>query len=469
MVQLSRRLPIFALLCLALISVDATAQGMRGTGSLTLAPMDRELGLNAGTFTILPYLRMGYGYNSNLFNNDDTAWEAPVSAQFLQIAPGFSVDSKNGQNVGIKLAAEANWDQYLSDRPRVEEQSNLGGTISARAVFFQQSPVSLVLRDRFKRALEQRNYESTRNYNRTVNKVGGGVIFKPGGGALEVKAMYDFASDFFTDVDADWGDLLVHDVSVSGTWKFFPFTAFVLDGNWQQRSYAADSQGRYGELTDSAPLRVRVGVNGFITKKLSLLLLLGYGNSFHEKHEVAAGATINPNENDSFNMAVGEARLSFKFSPNTIIQGGYRYDFADSLFTNYTEYHKVNVNLLQRIAGRVDLEVDVAYLYRIYSELPKAYFEESTDQDGKSALWGLLTGYDRTDMVLLAKLKATVDITRFLAFEATYEMELNNDPLQSRDAIFGACLDAKCGTAGSFVDYVGYKRHLIFANLVLRY
>jgi hypothetical protein len=469
MEHLSRKLPIVLLVCMSLISLQAAAQGMRGTGSLKLGPMDRELGLNAGTFKILPHLRFGYGYNSNVFNSDDTTWESPISAQYLRIAPGFDIANKNGKNVGIKLGAQANWDQYLSDNSRVEDQSNLGGKISARATFFQISPVSLILQDNFRRALERRNFESTRNFNRNVNRVGGGVLFKPGGGALEMKALYNFASDFFTDVDSDWGDLLVHDISVSGTWKFFPFTAFVLDANWQQREYLADKQGRYGELTNSAPLRIRVGVNGFITKKLSLLLLLGYGNSFHEKHKVAADATINPNENDSFNMPVGEVRLSFKFSPNTIVQGGYRYDFADSLFSNYTEYHRVNLNFLQRIAGRVDLEADVAFMYRIYAQLPKAYFQEATDVDAQASLYGLTTGYERNDMVLLAKLKATVDITRFLAFEAVYELELNNDPLRDRADIFGACLDANCDKPGVTYDYVGYKRHVVFANLVLRY
>ena len=469
MKRLSPRLPIVVLVCLSLVSFEAIGQVQRGTGSLTLGPMERELGLNAGTFKIFPRLRVGYGYNSNLFNNDDTAWEAPVGAQYLQIAPGLLIANKNGKNVGIKLGAEANWDQYISDSKQVSDHSNLGGNISARAVFFKLSPVRLIVEDRFRRALERRNYESTRNFNRNLNSVGGGLLFKPGGGALEVKALYHFASDYFTDVDSDWGDLHTHDVSVAGTWKFFPFTAFVLDANYQQRAYVADGQGRYGELTNSTPLRIRAGVNGFITKKLSLLLLVGYGNSFHEKHVVGADATVNPNENDSFNMAIGEARLSFKFSPNTIVQGGYRYDFMDSLFSNYTEYHRVNFNVLQRIAGRVDLEVDVAYLYRIYAQLPKAYFETSSDDSASGALWGLLTGYDRVDTVLLAKLKATVDITRFLAFEASYEMELNNDPLQNRAAIFGSCLDAKCESPAGTRDYVGYKRHVVFGNLVLRY
>ncbi len=469
MEHLSRKLPIVLLVCLSLVSFQAAAQGMRGTGSLNLGSMDRELGLNAGTFMILPHLRFGYGYSSNVFNMDDTQWESPIGAHYIRVAPGFDITSKKGRDLGIKLGAKANWDQYVSDKEAVKEQSNLGANILARVTFFQNSAVSLILQERFRRALEPRNFESSRNFNRNVNKVGGGLRFKPGGGALEMKVMYNFASDFFTDVDADWGDVLFHDVSLTGTWKFFPFTALVFDANYQRRSYLSDNQGRYGELTDSTPLRVRLGVNGFITKKLSMLLMVGYGNSFHEKHTVAAGATTNPNENDSFNMAVGEARLSYKFSPNTIVQGGYRYDFADSLFSNYTEYHKINLNFLQRIAGRVDLEFDIGYLYRIYAQLPKAYFEESVDPAGSTTLWGLLTGYDRVDMVLRAKFQASVDITRFLAFEAFYEMELNNDPLQPRDSIFGSCLDAACGSPAGAVDYVGYKRHIVFANLVLRY
>jgi hypothetical protein len=462
-------MPVLVFVCVTMVSASALGQAMRGTGSLTLDPLKRELGLNAGAFKIFPTLGLGYSFNSNLFNSDDTAWESPTSAQMLRIGPGLRIASKNPQNVALDLSAAAHWDQYFGDSEAVTEQSNLGADMHAKAAFFQQSAISLVLEDRFRRALERRGYESTKNFNRNVNAVGAGIVFKPGGGALELKAGYAFNSDFFTDMNQDWGDLLFHEVKVNGSWKFFPFTALVLDANWQVRNYLADGQGRYGELTDSTPLRVRVGLNGFITKKLSAMILVGYGNSMHDKHDVPAGATTNPNENDSFNMAIGEARISYKFSPNTIVQGGYRYDFADSIFSNYSEYHRINVNFLQRIANRVDLEVDLAYVYRVYAQLPRAYFEEATDPAVKASLWGLLTGYDRVDSLLLARLKAKVDITRFLAFEATYDMELNNDPLQGRDAIFGTCVDAPCNSPNTFRDYVGFKRHVILGSLVLRY
>jgi hypothetical protein len=455
--------------CLLLVCSVGHAQGLRGTGALTLGPKKRDLGLNAGEFKLFPYLKVGYGYDSNLFYSDDTQWEQPEGSQLLRVVPGVRIQNRNTRNISLRFKGEASVDQYVTSNETVREHSNVGADISLGATFFQSSPVALTLSEQFRRALERRNFESARNYNRNVNRIGGGLIFKPGGGALEVKTTYTFAADLFSDTGADWGDLLYHEARVAGTWKFFPFTALVLDANWQIRDYLSEDQGLYGELTDSMPLRVRVGVNGFLTKKLSLMLLLGYGNSFHDDHQVAAGTPLNPNENDDFNMLIGEARVSFKFSDNTVLQGGYQYDFEDSLFTNWVQYHKVYVNFLQRIANRVDLEADVAYLYRIYSQLPRAYFEEATSPQIKSTFWGLMTGYERTDVVLAVQLKASVDITRALAFELAYNLELNSDPLLPRESIFGTCVDAPCNSANVMRDYVGYQRHAVLGSLILRY
>ena len=453
-------------LVVMLFSTAVGAQIYSGTGALKLGPLPRELGLKAGNFNIQPFLNVGYGYDSNLFYNDDTQWEKPSGAQLVKIVPGLKVVNLNTRNLELSFGGSALIDRYISDVEAVKKQSNVGGDAKISAAFFKSSPVSLRVSEQFRRALERRHTESSENYNRNVNRVGAGVGFKPGGGALELGVDYAFVADLFADVEGDWGDLIYHDITLKGSWKFFPYTALVLDGNWQAREYLDKDMGKYGELTPSKPLRVRFGLNGFITRKLSVMALVGYGNSFHEQRVTA---DMNPRENDSFNMVIGEARVSARFSPNTILQGGYQFDFNDSTFSNYVQFHKFYINFQQRFLNRIDVGADLSYFIKDYAQLPKAYFEASTDKATTGSFYGLLTGYDRRDLVLHARLTAAVDITRFLAFEASYNMELNNEPMNSSGK-FGTCMEAVCTDLGqTFIDYVAYQRHFVLASLILRY
>lgn len=454
------------LLSLVVPAGVAFGQSGKGLGLLSLPPLKRELGLSAGGFKLLPHVDIGYGFDSNVFYEDDTNVESPNGSQVLNITPGIGIENVNGQNLELKLRADATVSRYISDNQAVSDQSNVGADVGVGVTFFKASALALNLRERFRRALERRNYETSSNSNRNINEIGAGVIFRPGGGALNVTTNYTFVADLFADRDSDWGDMLHHDISLNGSWKFFPYTALVVDGQWQMRSYQSEGQGAYGELTDSMPLKVRIGLNGFVTKKLSLLLLAGYGNSFHEMHETTAA--VNPHENDSFSMLIGEARVSYKLAPTTILQGGYKYDFNDSLFSNYVAAHNIYVDVRQRFAERVDLLASVTFMNRNYSQLPRAYFESAPDAV-KAELKGLLTGYDRTDNLLLASLKAKVDITRFLAFSASYNLEVNNGPLND-GGTFGTCISGACYAAPpAYLDYLSHTRHYVLGTFSLRY
>jgi len=443
----------------------AAAYSQSGSGLLGLPAKKRELGLSAGGFKLLPKVDVSYGYDSNVFYEDDTSTEVPNGSQVLNITPGIGIQNVNGKNLELKLKASATISRFLSDNQAVADQSNVGADVGVGVTFFKQSAIALTLKEHFRRALERRNYESSSNANRNINEIGAGIIFKPGGGALNVAANYTFVCDLFADRDFDWGDVHQHTVMMNGSWKFFPFTALVVDGNWQMRSYQAEGNGKYGELTDSAPLKVRVGLNGFVTKKLSLLLLVGYGNSFHDVRNTGGKAT-NPNENDSFNMVVGETRVSYKLTPLTVLQGGYKYDFQDSLFSNYMAVHNIYVDARQRLADRVDMSVGLSFMNRAYSQLPRAYFE-GADSSILAELKDLMTGYDRVDNMLIASIKADVDITRFLAFRASYDLEINNGPLNS--STFGTCMQGTCGSATGYTDYLSHTRHYLMGTLVLRY
>jgi len=424
--------------------------------------MDRDLGLRTQDFILYPSLELGTGYNSNLFYESED--ETPIGSPYVHLMPKLQLNNQNTRNLKLDFDANALFNYYTDSNEAVQDQNSLGGEVGVGATFFDAGPVALQLRERFRRAVERRNMESGRNFNRNVNRVGGGLNFRPGGRALEVKADYDFVADLFTDTADDWGDLTYHDMSLRASWKFFPFTALVLDTNWQVRDYLSETGGHYNELTDSKPLKIKAGVNGFITKKLSVLAMVGWGNSFHDDFVQSDTAENDPNQDfytpdadSSYNGPIADARVSLKLSPTTIVQGGYSYDFNDSLFTNYVAFHEVYGNFQQRIAQRVDFELDVAYQYLMYSQLPAAYV------GADPAVTGIMqSGFDRRDQVLKTRATVKVDITRTLAFQALYGIEMNN-------TLPGAETTAFTLKKGDVQDLMAYTRHFVEGSLILRY
>jgi len=467
------------------------AQDLGGTGAVRLGPSDRKLGIKAGDFLILPALKIGYSYDSNVFyaGADDVFYLADsdpdkpgsqpaivhqeiVPGHAMNIGLGLGIRNKNTKNMVLVVDVQGGYDLYLTSNERLKEHSNFNVDAGLKAEFFRNGPISLLIFERFRRILERRNLAVSDSFNRHINRIGGGVNFAPGGKALQIRAGYAFVSDFFTDVSSDWGDLYVHELDLHGFWKFFPFTALVLETNWQIRNYNADDYGNYGELTDNKPLRIRVGLNGFITKKLSLLGLIGYGNSFHETRDDETNVAAN----DSFNMLIGELRITFQFNKNSVLQGGYRYDFRDSLFANYATYHKVYLNYQQRIAKRLQLELDVGYFHVGFAQVPNDYLHGDKFVTGLMGVTGnnpnLAEGEDdwvRKDHWVIGQIKGSVDVTRWLAFELAYRMELINEPLLDASRRFGACLEYVCDNQKSGKDYIGYQRHSFFGTFVIRY
>lgn len=467
-----------------LIPVDAKGQRWEVPRPLHLEPSKRNLGLAAGEFLLLPRLGVGYGFDSNVFYEFDDEYESPNGAQFILVEPELKVRNRNERNMSLNFRANTSFIRYVTDDKTVSRHDNVGADIGANVLFLADGPVSLALRERFRRALERRNFETARNFNRHFNEIGGGVVFKPGGGALQVRGDYAFVTDMFTDTDNNWGDLYVHDIEVKSAWKFFPFTAAMLEASWQVRDYLDNRRdpttgeptyGFYGELTDNSPLRVKAGLHGFITKKLAITALVGYGNSFHVKRKDPPETSPRfktPNANKSFEGVVGEARLGLHFSPVSVVQAGYQYDFRDSLFSNYVAFHRVYGNIEQRIADRVDLMLDFSYYYMDYAQLPHMYIDRKYPDFSITGL----SGFDRVDIIMLGRLRAAFDITRFLAFEASYSLEWVNPRADATKTHRGGAFYTEVhipkhgnSPAVDVKDTYAYQRHLVLGTFVLRY
>ncbi|HEX7601258.1 MAG TPA: hypothetical protein VF316_06615, partial [Polyangiaceae bacterium] len=115
--------------------------------------------------------------------------------------------------------------------------------------------------------------------------------------------------------------------------------AFIYDGSFAFNSYTLASQA-FNALTDSTPLRSKLGLSGLISPRFSLLAMVGYGGSF-------MNTTANP-QLQQYNSVIGQLEAKFFLTANpgaeapsastlsiSSISIGYNRDFAGSFLGTY--------------------------------------------------------------------------------------------------------------------------------------
>lgn len=422
---------------------------------LQLPPIRKALGLNAAGFIFRPELTFSTEYNTNLFYAADDDPTQPVDAWLIKLIPALAFQSPRHSVLIVNANGAFEFRKYFHERETVTKQSMFGGVAGLDATFFPRGVVSVTLHEDFRRVLERRNFETTESWDRNFNKAGADINIRPGGKAMSFRLGYNFITDYFLDTSGDWGDLHRHDIHARYSWKFFPFTALIFEAGWEMNDYLDAGQGHYGELTDSMPLRTRVGINGFITKSLAIMVMAGYGNSFHETRDVATGETTNKGENASYNSFLAEVRVSWKATPSTILQLGYKHDFRDSVFSNFITYDMAYANATQRFFGIWDIRANVNYQYLQYSALPFAY--QTTRPDVIAQYGGLIGQRFRNDNAIRVNVGTDVDILRYLKLSLDYRFQMLDTPFFTQ--LRGA----------PTTDSLGYLSHVITMMLTVRY
>lgn len=213
-------------------------------------------------------------------------------------------------------------------------------------VLFPEGNFSLLADLSYLRTLQP--YETASDARaRQVAKPGVGIKIRPRGGTLSFELGYRLDFMYFED-DAlgDLNNRHGHDVRFNTSWKMFPKTALVSKVNFTPTLYYGSSNINQNSL----PLRSLFGVQGLVTDRFGLKLLVGYGASFYE-----AG----PN----FDSVLAEGELMFFITPLSNVRVGGQRDFVDSFYANYFVKNGGYVSYSQMFAGvfLVTLKGDVFY------------------------------------------------------------------------------------------------------------
>jgi hypothetical protein len=275
--------------------------------------------------------------------------------------------------------------------------------------------------------------------------------------ALEIGAEYSFQFERYVDFDAF--DTNMHNVRLYGRWRFFPKTALEIDAKLSVRQWL--EQNDFAGRTNSMPLRITAGINGFITKKLATTLKAGYAQGFY-----AAGPDVQ--------TAIGQASLTWTPMSTIVLTGGYQRDFVDSLYGNFYTYDRFFLDTRFQLFGALSLQATAGFQLLEFSR-----FDPSSNgqQRGFIRYSNVL---QRNEQAVDAKLSLSYDFARYIGLIVSYEFRT----LLSDFEMFGEQLgDSAAGVPaqpvpranqrgdGSFfdIDRGGYVRHFVLAGVSIRY
>lgn len=293
--------------------------------------------LHAGVFADI-------GYDSNVFYTT-SAEAAPV----LHVTPRLELtnaerDGSIPSGTYYNLNASADWREYLTNKPDIQNQNALNPSVGGTAEFSSGQALSLSLADAFSR-YEQAPYTSVGPpITRDDNMASASLKFAPGGGRLRVMLRYSNLIDNYEGAYAK-GSNMGNEAVLDIGWRWLPKTSIYVQAAQGVITYLNGGSG------DSAsyPLRTLLGLRGLLTEKLAVNIAAGYNNAFYS----SAG---NPT---GFGNVGIVTELNYNMSMLSQAGIGYHHDFANSPFVGqYYNMDAIYGAYRQMIAGRV-----VTYAY----------------------------------------------------------------------------------------------------------
>jgi len=320
------------------------------------------IGIKAGDLELHPGLGGEVGFDSNWFKRTSVegpnivngAPQAPVVAGgIFRITPSLYIKTLGAERKEGDVAAEppkvdfraglsATYRAFLGGSEIVDQNGakNISADLDAAVIILPKKPFSVGINARYNRLI---NPNATGNPDASFNRnnLGAGidVTWTPGGGTLDWKLGYMGQLQLLDTPTLSPFDNVSHNIFTRGNWRFRPKTAFIYDGSFAFNSYTMADKA-FNALTDSTPLRSKLGISGLISPRFSLLAMVGYGGSF-------MNTTANP-QLQQYNSVIGQLEAKFFLTANpgadapsaatlsiSSISIGYNRDFAGSFLGTY--------------------------------------------------------------------------------------------------------------------------------------
>jgi hypothetical protein len=223
----------------------------------------------------------------------------------------------------------------------LSQDRNIGGVVDARLDILPQRPWGGAIFANYTRSIMPNTADANPDLSFNSDIIGGGaeLAMQPNSGTLDWHFGYSFTDTLFEQSAGIPYDNIVHQAYTKGRWRFRPRTALIYDASLRFISYSRDTAVTQVNLDTSTPVRTRIGLEGLVTDRFSVLGLIGWGASFYD--------TTLPNQ-PQFDSIIAQAELRWYLSASpgiakitdvglslSSIAVGYNRDFQNSYLGSF--------------------------------------------------------------------------------------------------------------------------------------
>jgi hypothetical protein len=286
-------------------------------------------GYRTGDIELHPGIAGEIGYDSNWFLRSDKTGPTisngapafpPEGGGIMRITPSLTIstlsaqrrDTSSGpspQNIDFSAGLAATYLEFFGSE-LLRKQRNVSGAANARLTILPGHPWGGAVFGSFNRTIQPTVVGNPDlSFNRDDVGVGAEVAAQPNSGTLDWHLGYQFHATLFEQNQGAIFDNQTHQVETRGRWKFRPRTALLYDATLSFRSYKDSAANAPTQLHSSTPVRARLGLNGLITPRFSLLAMAGWASTFFDTN---SGKNANVQQFDSV-----IAQVEAKFFPTS--------------------------------------------------------------------------------------------------------------------------------------------------------
>lgn len=331
-------------------------------------------GIRVGNFELHPGVAAEFGYDSNVFYTPPSG--SAVQALRLRLTPSFAISTLTDQRLqGGNSTANNNNSDTPQLPPAVNfsahvdatyhlfipvvgtfsgtNPSNLGVNGGFTVSLFPQRTWQFLINDEFSRIVQGSVGTvatgpgaapdfgvSLSNFNRLQNQGQLELGYAPNSGTLDFRLGVISRLTFFEQQSFGYLSNTSIEVYLRNRWRFLPKTALMFDASTTPTLYINPNTLTTGpSITNTFPVRARIGINGLLTERLSLLLMVGYQG-------------IYANQGDNLSTIIAQAELRYIFSELTAFRLGLIRDGNTSFVGNYYIRNQLYLGINQTIARR---------------------------------------------------------------------------------------------------------------------
>jgi hypothetical protein len=326
-------------------------------------------GVREGDLELHPGIAGEVGYDSNWFlrSSSNSGFvnsgpnTPPIPALVFRVTPSLYLSTLGPQrregdvaaqppSIRFRAGVNATYREFIgvsndpvASQPQndISKQRNIGGSADARLEIAPERPFGAALFANFARTIlpNAGTADPNLSFNRDDVGAGGELVVQPGSGTLDWHFGYQFHDTLFEQSEGVPYDNTTNQLYTRGRWRFRPRTSLIYDASFGFISYTNQAEALNAGLVNSTPIRARIGLNGLVTDRFSLVALVGWGASFYDNTA--------PNQ-PQYDSVIGQAELKWFLSASpgiaqstdlglalSSIAIGYTRDFANSYLGNY--------------------------------------------------------------------------------------------------------------------------------------